>query len=145
MFLKSFFIGWLESSLSSFFIPATFKKFQKMIEKKIIIENYLNLTRCYYGEFSDAPDENIKHDEKMELRSWLWKSFQMRHTLQSTLQYLGTVCKSPVGIGIIVRRWNRCPSFCSLSLFCSLFYWEYRRPLPQQPQPQQANNNDDSE
>ena len=40
-----------------------------MIEKKIIIENYLNLTRCYYGEFSDAPDENIKHDEKMELRS----------------------------------------------------------------------------
>ena len=23
----------------------------------------------YYDEFSDAPDENIEHDEKMELRS----------------------------------------------------------------------------
>ena len=25
----------------------------------------------YYDEFSDAPDENIEHDEKMELRSSL--------------------------------------------------------------------------
>ena len=47
------------------FQPLTFKKFQKMIEKKIIE----TLTRCYYDEFSGSPDENIEHDEKMELRS----------------------------------------------------------------------------
>ena len=38
------------------------------IEKKII-ENYLNLTRCYYGNFQDARDKNIEHDKNVELRS----------------------------------------------------------------------------
>ena len=43
----------------------TFKKFQKMIEKKIIE----TLTRCYYDEFSGCPYKNIEHNKKMELRS----------------------------------------------------------------------------
>ena len=36
-----------------------------------IIENYLNLTRCgaTMVSFQDTPDEDIEHDEKIEIRS----------------------------------------------------------------------------
>ena len=44
--------------------------FKKLTEKKII-ENFSNLTRCYYGEFSGYPDEYFQDVERNKVRSSL--------------------------------------------------------------------------